>query len=74
LKTLKELSEAVNKKGQIIQWPKEKRQNYKTLHIKVKIEQHNPTTKSGVNSCFPEGYAFPVPRVPPFVSLLFQAR
>jgi hypothetical protein len=36
--------EAVNPRGQTIQWPKEKEQTmiYKILHIKLKIELHEP--------------------------------
>jgi len=39
--------ERVNQKpeideGQTIPWPKEQTRNYKTLHRKLKIEQHEP--------------------------------
>ena len=39
-------------KGQIVQWIIEKGQRriYKTLHRKIKIEQHEPNYKSEVNS------------------------
>jgi hypothetical protein len=32
---------------------------YKTQHRKIKIEQHEPHKKPGVNSGAPEGYAVP---------------
>ena len=39
---------------QIIQWPKETGQTtiYKSLHRKLKIEQHEPTNKQGEFRCF----------------------
>ena len=33
---------------------------YKTLHRKLKIQQHDPT-KTRVNSCSPEGQVSPAP-------------
>jgi len=37
---------------------------YKTLHIKLKIEQHEPHKKPFVNSGAPEGLAVPAPHMP----------
>jgi len=42
---------------------------YKTLHIQLKIEQHEPDLKPGVNSGAPEGKAVPTPLVTPDVLL-----
>jgi hypothetical protein len=42
---------------------KEQTTIYKTLLRKLKIEQHEPTK----NSCAPEVFALPVPRVTPLV-------
>ena len=51
--------------GQTTQWPKEKstkgQQRSTNIHIKLKIEQHEPHYKPGVNSGSPEGLAVPVP-------------
>ena len=46
-------------KNRQIQWQKEKGQTmiYKTLHRKLRIEQHEPQYKAGVNSGVPEGLA-----------------
>jgi hypothetical protein len=49
----------------------------KTLHRKIKIEQHvmyKPQQKPGMNSGAPEGYAVPAPHVAPGVLLLLQTR
>jgi hypothetical protein len=35
--------------------PKDKLMIYKTIHIKLKIEQHEHHTKTGVDSSVPEG-------------------
>jgi hypothetical protein len=40
---------------------------YKILHIKLKIEQHEPHWKPGVNPGAPEGWAVPTPLVAPVV-------
>ena len=49
---------------QTAQWPKEKGQKEKdkrtnndlqNIHIKLKIEQHEPHWKPGANSCDPKG-------------------
>jgi len=44
---------------------KKKRQTtiYKTLHRKLKIEQHEPHQKPGMNSGAPEGLQVPTPHV-----------
>jgi len=52
----------VTTEGQTIQWQKENRTKgqtmiEKTLHRKLKTEQHEPISKSGVNSGAPEGWA-----------------
>ena len=49
------------------QWPKEKGQStvYKTIHIKLNIEQHGPHQKPGVNSGAPEGWSVPAPLMAP---------
>ena len=47
---------------------------YKTLHRKLKIEQHEHHLKSGVNSGAPEGYAVPPPHVAPVALLFLQTR
>jgi len=47
---------------------KDKTMIYKTLHRKLKIEQHESHYKSGVNSGAPEGLAVPGPHVTPFVT------
>jgi hypothetical protein len=38
------------KEGKTTQWPKGQTMIYKTLHKKLKIEQHKPHLKLGVNS------------------------
>jgi hypothetical protein len=38
---------------------------FRTLHRKLKIEQHEPHSKQGMNSCPPEGYVVPAPYVAP---------
>ena len=43
------------KEGKTTQWPKGQTMIYKTLHKKLKIEQHKPHLKLGVNSGGPEG-------------------
>ena len=43
---------------------------YKTLHRNLKIEQHGPHFKLGVNSGAPEGLAVPAPYVTPVMLLL----
>ena len=47
-----------------MQWPKGKCQKDKTLHIKLKIEQHE-SHKIGVNPRTPEGLAVSDPLVAP---------
>jgi hypothetical protein len=42
---------------------------YKTLHRKLKIEQHKPQEKPGVISSDPEGLAVPDTRVTPVLLL-----
>ena len=42
----------------------------KTLHSKVKIEQHEPHTNPGVNACSPEGTIFPAPHVTPMPKMV----
>jgi len=42
---------------------------YKTLHIKLKIEQHEPHRKPGVRTGTPEGLAVPAIHVTPVVFL-----
>ena len=48
---------------------KKKKRIYKTLHRKLKIEQHNPPPplKTGVNSGAPEGLSVPAPHATPVV-------
>ena len=55
-----------------IQWPKEKGQTtiYKTLHRTLKIEQHEPHLKLGVNPDAPEGLSVSAPHLIPVVLLL----
>jgi hypothetical protein len=43
---------------------------YKTLHRKLKIEQHKPYQKPGVNSGVPDVLAVPAPHVTPVMLLL----
>jgi len=38
---------------------------YKTLHRKLKIEQHNPHQKPDLNARVQEGQAVPAPQVAP---------
>ena len=47
------------------QWQKEKGQTtiHKTLHRKLKIEQHEPHLKPRVDTGAPEGLAVPAPHV-----------
>jgi len=47
---------------------------YKTLHRKLKIEQHEHHLKSGVNSGAAEGYAVSPPHVAPVALLFLQTR
>jgi hypothetical protein len=43
---------------------------YKTLHRKLKIEQHKPYQKPGVNSGVQDVLAVPAPHVTPVMLLL----
>ena len=51
--------EVIRSRKQTIQWPKEKGQTpiYKTLHRKLKTDQHEPHKQPGVNSGAPDGWA-----------------
>jgi hypothetical protein len=52
------------KEGQRTQWPKKgQKAIYKTLHIQLKIEYHEPYQKPEVNSGSPERWSDPVPLV-----------
>ena len=59
-------------KKDITQWPRGKMDKmiYNTLHRKLKIEQHEPQCKPGVNSGAPEELAVHAPLVTPVVLLV----
>jgi hypothetical protein len=61
------------KEGQTTQWSKGQTIIYKTLHRKLKIEQHEFRKNLGVNSDVPEGQAVPAPLVEPVMLLLLHA-
>ena len=57
LKTAIGYFEVVNQRKTDNKWPKENEQTmmYKTLHTRLKREQHEPHLKPGVKFCAPEG-------------------
>jgi len=72
LKIPKGSSEAVNRltDNTIAERKKDKTVIYKTLHTKLKIQQHEPYLQRGVNSCPPEGLKVPDTQATPAMLLL----
>ena len=61
-------------------WPREKGQKNKRRYTKHKHKpkeresKHEPTLKTGVNSCAPRGKTVPAPLVAPVVLLLLKTK